>query len=99
MTDEVAGTYGHSDDDADLRGRQDGRLYTLGRALRATYHADNHATLGQDVTGLMLDLSRVPFEPHEFEPLLPPPPPAVRPGWLTRVRMVLRQSRARDGGA
>ncbi|MHA0330421.1 hypothetical protein [Sphingomonas aquatilis] len=66
-------------------------------ALRATFDADNHATLSRDVTGLMLDLSRVPFEPHEFEPLLrplAPPPPA---GWLARARLALRRLREARG--
>ena len=45
--------------------RQDGRVYPVGRALRTTFHADNHDTLGQDLTGLMIDLSKVPFGPDE----------------------------------
>ena len=51
------------DHEDQLRAHQDGRVYPLGRALRATYDADNHASLGSDVTGLMIDLSKVPFEP------------------------------------
>ena len=44
-----------------LQERQDGRVYPVGRVLRDTYHADNHDSLGSDVTGLMIDLSRVPY--------------------------------------
>ena len=41
--------------------RQDGRVYPVGRVLRDAYRADNHDSLGSDVTGLMIDLSRVPY--------------------------------------
>lgn len=71
-------------------------LHPIAQALRATFHADNHATLGRDVTGLMLDLSHVPFEPHEFEPVLAPMPPPRRPaGWLERARLAVRRLRTR----
>ncbi len=84
------------DDDA-LQMRQDAKLYPLGQALRATWDADNHASLSKDVTGLMLDLSRVPFEPHEFEPpsfATPPlPPPPQRLGWVARARLALARFR------
>lgn len=84
------------DDEQDLQVRQGGKLYPVGQALRATYDADNHATLSRDVTVLMLDLARVPFEPHEFEPIITtltaPPPPPPR-GWLARMRYVLRHRR------
>ncbi|MCP3735032.1 hypothetical protein M9979_09140 [Sphingomonas sp. RP10(2022)] len=96
MTDTV-GTNGWSGDEADLEGRQGAKLYPVGKALRATYDADNHATLGKDVTVLMLDLAQVPFEPHEFEPILPPLRPPPRPGWLARMRLAIRRSR-RAGG-
>ncbi|HVF92945.1 MAG TPA: hypothetical protein VM900_01380 [Sphingomonas sp.] len=43
-------------------------LYPLGRALRTTFHAENHDSLSADVTALMLDLSRVPFEPCATNP-------------------------------
>jgi hypothetical protein len=84
---------GETDDEDELRHRQGAALYPLGRALRSTFDADNHATLSKDVTGLMLDLARVPFEPHEFEPLIPPPRPAPRPGWRMRLRLLLRRGR------
>jgi hypothetical protein len=42
---------------------QDVRVYPVGRVLRDTFDADNHDTLGSDVAGLMINLSRVPFEP------------------------------------
>lgn len=73
------------------------KLHSVGQALRATFDADNHATLSNDVMGLMLDLSKVPFEPHEFEPIVPPPLPAFPPappprGWLARARLAWSRS-------
>ena len=50
-------------DDERLEQRQGAGLYPLGRALRSTYDADNHATLSAEVTALMINLSRVPYEP------------------------------------
>jgi len=105
MADEAFGPAPGGHDPGDTQGRDggrtddgpDGKLFPVAVALRATFDADNHATLSRDVTGLMLDLSRVPFEPHEFEPLLrplPPPPPA---GWLARARLALRRMRQGRG--
>ncbi len=72
-----------------LQDYQGGRAYPLGRALRETYDADNHATLDSDVTGLMIDLSKVPYEPAAIrapEPAVPPPAAsAVRPSILARL--------------
>ena len=86
----MADEFGEKDGDTyDLQARQGGRLYPLGEALRATYDAENHATLSKDVTGLMLDLSRVPFEPYEFEPIVTTLTPPPRPGWLARMRYAL----------
>lgn len=71
------------DDDARdewLQGRQNGRVYPLGRALRDTYDADNADTLGSDVTGLMIDLSKVPYPPAPGSPAAPPPPASALPG-------------------
>ncbi|MBB4154890.1 hypothetical protein GGQ80_002806 [Sphingomonas jinjuensis] len=81
----------------ELAARQDGRLYPLGRALRATYDAENHNTLGMDVTGLMLDLARVPYERDEgrrgdaVEPTVAPQQMArgSSPGWFERFRGLL----------
>lgn len=85
----------------ELKQRQDAALYPLGRALRATYDADNHDTLGSDVTGLMLELTRLPYEPgractradppetRAAEPAVPPH--AAREGWLDRVRTIWRR--------
>ena len=79
-------------------------LYPLGRALRTTFHADNHESLSADVTALMLDLSRVPFEPCSSNPpgaggatgkAIPLPMVAplaertVAPSFIARVRMLL----------
>jgi hypothetical protein len=85
---------GDDEDTERLRG-QDAKLQPLGQALRATYDADNHASLSKDVTGLMLDLAHVPFEPHEFQPLLGDllRPPIPR-GWLARARLALRSRAA-----
>ena len=76
-----------------LRDRQDFRVYPLGRALRDTYSADNHDTLSSDVTGLMIDLSRVPYEPAiattparpGVEPPAQPSASALRPSILLRL--------------
>lgn len=92
----MADGFGNEDgDERELQDRQGAKLYPVGQALRATYDADNHATLSKHVTGLMLDLAQVPFEPHEFEPIVttltPPPPP--RRGWLARVRTALHRAR------
>ena len=99
--DPTPGGHGPGDSNMGMRERADdgpdGKLYPVAVALRATFDADNHATLSRDVTGLMLDLSRVPFEPPEFEPLLrplAPPPPA---GWLARARLALRRLREARG--
>ena len=95
MADEFGADGAGKDDDA-LQYRQGAKLFPVGQALRATYDADNHATLSKDVTGLMLDLARVPFEPHEFPPLIPArSEDAVRPvralGWFARARLALRR--------
>jgi hypothetical protein len=64
--------------EAELEHRQGGTLYTVGRVLRSTYDAENHHTLGRDVTGLMLDLARVPTDapvpPLPAAAATPPPP-------------------------
>jgi len=79
--------FGTAEDGDEFRDSQDPKLYPVGRALRATFDADNHATLSKDVTALMLDLARVPFEPHEFTPLVqsPLPPAWSRLGWVARL--------------
>ncbi|GAA0656950.1 hypothetical protein FHT00_002350 [Sphingomonas insulae] len=89
--------FGKADgDERDMAFRQDGKLYPLGQALRATYDADNHATLGKHVTGLMLDLAQVPFEPHEFQPIVTTLTPPPRPSWLARVRSALPRALKRS---
>ena len=37
------------------------------------FDADNHDSLGSDVTGLMIDLSRVPFDDDDLPAAIPPP--------------------------
>ena len=80
-----------------LQRRQDGRVYPLGRALRDTYDANNHDTLGSDVTGLMIDLSKVPYEPGAVRatpapvpiPVTLPGASHVRPSILSRLGELL----------
>ncbi|MBI0476091.1 hypothetical protein D9601_12090 [Sphingomonas sp. MA1305] len=61
-----------------LAARQDAKLYPVGRALRTTFDADNHDTLSRDVTALMLDLARIPYDeadrtgPPVRRPIAPP---------------------------
>ncbi len=50
-------------DDDGLKQRQGAALYPVGRTLRATFDAENHDSLSADVTALMLNLSRIPYEP------------------------------------
>jgi hypothetical protein len=60
------------------QGRQADGLDPIGRALRATYDAENHDSLGSDLTGLMLELARV--EPDgAATPAVALPPPAAAP--------------------
>ena len=42
-----------------MESRQGAGLYPVGRALRATFDAENHDSLGTDLTGLMLELARI----------------------------------------
>ena len=90
--------------DEGLEHCQSPALYPLGRALRTTFHADNHESLSADVTALMLNLSRVPFEPcatnshasngagAKATPVpvaAPATEGAVAPSFIARVRMLL----------
>lgn len=68
-----------------LKLMQDGRVYPVGQVLRATYDAENHETLGNDVTHLMLNLARVPYEPLAARPAAVAPTPAARLGMLSRL--------------
>lgn len=43
----------------ELESRQAAGLYPVGRALRQTFDAENHDSLGTDLTGLMLELARI----------------------------------------
>lgn len=85
------------DRENELAGRQPTALYPIGRALRATYDAENHESLGTDLTGLMLALARVE-PPADALPMpndtpvaaestfsAPPASPAARRGWLARA--------------
>ena len=63
----------------ELASRQ-GDLYAVGKALRRTFDAENHESLGTDLTGLMLELARIdPDAPAPGRGALPP----VAPGALT----------------
>ena len=42
-----------------MESRQAAALYPVGRVLRATYDAENHDSLGTDITGLMLELAHI----------------------------------------
>ena len=72
--------------DEEMALRQGARLYPIGRALRASYDAENHESLGSDVAGLMINLSHV-------EPPTPAPPCEVDstpPSLVGRMRRMLR---------
>ena len=62
-------------DEDELQNRQTTGLYPVGRALRTTFDAENHDSLGDDLTGLMLELARIdPDKPEKVRV-----PPAVVP--------------------
>lgn len=82
----------------ELESRQAAGLYPVGRALRATFDAENHDTLGNDLTGLMLQLARVdpdapPLprgeQPAASSPLATPEPPPAWRGWRALLRRLL----------
>ncbi|WP_375392309.1 hypothetical protein [uncultured Sphingomonas sp.] len=78
-----------------LAGQQGDGLYPIGRALRATYDADNHDSLGQDLTGLMLELARVEPPPTPAPDAAPAsPPPVAARSWFARIVRRLRVSAA-----
>lgn len=63
-------------------GGPDRPLHPIAHVLQETYPADNYDTLGNDLTGLMIDLSRVPFDKGDQLPVgttLPPPLPTPGP--------------------
>lgn len=72
-----------------LAERQADGVYPIGRALRATYRADNHDTLGSDLTGLMLALARVDPPAAAPQPVAAPvaplQPAAPRASWWARL--------------
>ena len=74
--------------------REDDRIDPLGRALRETYDAENHDTLGNDVTGLMIDLSKVPYDPQAVPPASATPSPhRLRPTLLEWIGSLLAKRR------
>ena len=76
-------------DDERLEQSQGAALYPLGRALRSTYDADNHETLSAEVTALMINLSRVPYEPYATTPSsMDAAPVPVRPVRSLRARVM-----------
>ena len=86
----------------ELENRQ-GNLYPVGRALRRTFDAENHDSLGTDLTGLMLELARIDAENAPGRGAIPvvppaaaapadPPVPAAAPGrswWRSAVDRLL----------
>ena len=63
----------------ELESRQPAVLYPVGRVLRQTFDADNHDSLGTDLTGLMLQLARIDPDTASVprgEPPGPGTPPA-----------------------
>lgn len=80
----------------ELEDRQ-GKLYPVGRALRRTFDAENHDSLGTDLTGLMLELARIdpeksapgrgalPLAALPQGPVESEPATAPRRGWLGRL--------------
>lgn len=86
-----------------LAGQQGDGLYPIGRALRVTYDAENHDSLGQDLTGLMLELARVEPPPAPIPVAAAPasPPPVVARSWFARMVGRLRASaaQARQAGS
>lgn len=80
--DRDAGLTNDDPQEHELEDRQ-GKLYPVGRALRRTFDAENHDSLGTDLTGLMLELARIdPEAPAPGRgamplPTPPDPPPAL----------------------
>jgi hypothetical protein len=57
----------------ELESRQGAALYPVGRVLRSTYDAENHDSLGNDLTGLMLELAHIDPDGGSLpRPALPP---------------------------
>ena len=72
----------------------DGPLDPVARVLRSAFDADNHDTLGSDLTGLMIDLSRVPFDAADRLPAMtgPDAQPQSMPEGVRRGEGSLRSS-------
>lgn len=70
--------------EADPGNRQTTGLHSIGHALRSTYDAENHDSLGQEITGLMLHLARVDDAPAPAQPAVAETAPPPR-SWLTKV--------------
>lgn len=80
---------GADDREDEPAGRHAAGLHPVGRALRSTYDAENHDSLGSDLTGLMLELARVDASPPATFPAPPHTEPAPAPAppssWLRRL--------------
>ena len=68
----------------ELESRQGAALYPVGRVLRSTYDAENHDSLGNDLTGLMLELAHIdpdaePLPRQVLPPLAVAPAPPITP--------------------
>ena len=70
-------------DKAEKPVRQPDGVDPIGAALRATYDAENHDSLGRDLTGLMLALARI--DDPVPSPVIDTAPVAAAPRpWLQR---------------
>lgn len=65
--------------DGELGLRREAGLDPIGHVLRQTYDAENHDSLGKDLTGLMLQLAVVDDDPAQTSPGSRASPPAVAP--------------------
>lgn len=70
----------------ELRDRQDGRTFRVGRVLRGTYD-DEDEILEPAMTRLMLELTHLPYEEQAFARPVRSPPTEVRepPSLLRRL--------------
>ncbi len=78
-------------EDETLKHRQGGAIYPLGKVLRSTYDADNHETLSAEVTALMINLSRVPYEPCAKDPVVVMVEQPAARSLISRVRNLLQR--------
>ena len=73
------------DREEELANRQTSGLYPIGRALRSTFDAENHDSLGRDLTALMMQLATIEPPPPPAAPLPATTPAAPPPSLLKRL--------------